>query len=334
MKKIGLIFGSFLVLSFINFTFAGGGMVTDSKIVAPERVPPIQNSISYIFDETGAKNLLANKSLLLQVNCNALPVLKSLGFTENTSKTFSLGLQEGDFDYNFDFRNCGLWANRTNANYNYTKSLTEKQALDFAEKFMQDSYLKDKVFYKTGKPIILSKNNNGPYYPIAKEGSIQSSDASDISGIEIDNSDPQTIEPEYTSFSILYPYVLNGQEIYEQYGNKAGITLEVSADGVMSLNARLLLFKGILRNSEKLSSDDLIRIIKMGGNSPFRGQTQQVKFNKPERILVLFNLRRDNKNYLYFSSGIGLKSNVKPDQYAQQNYNIILSDYKIGNITQ
>jgi hypothetical protein len=42
-----------------------------------------------------------------------------------------------------------LWANRTNANYNYTKSLTEKQALDFAEKFMQDSYLKDKVFYKT-----------------------------------------------------------------------------------------------------------------------------------------------------------------------------------------
>jgi hypothetical protein len=51
-------------------------------------------------------------------------------------------------------------------------------------------------------------------------------------------------------------------------------------------------------------------------------------------VLVLFNLRRDNKTYLYLSSGIGLKSGIKPDQRAQQPYTMVLSDYKIGNTVQ
>ena len=41
----------------------------------------------------------------------------------------------------------------------------------------------------------------------------------------------------------MYPYLINGQEVWEQYGTRAGIQLEVTADGVMSANARLLLFK-------------------------------------------------------------------------------------------
>ncbi|MEI6774151.1 MAG: hypothetical protein WCL18_05110 [bacterium] len=62
--------------------------------------------------------------------------------------------------------------------------------------------------------------------------------------------------------------------------------------------------------------------------------TIPVQLTSVQKVLVLFNLRRDNKTYLYISSGIGLKSDVKSDQRAQQPYTMILSDYKIGNTAQ
>jgi hypothetical protein len=97
------------------------------------------------------------------------------------------------------------------------------------------------VYYQIGKAYVLYKNSNGPMYPMMKESSVGSAVASDI---EIDTDDTGgDIAPEYTSFSILYPYLINGQEVRDQYGNRVGIQLEVSADGVMSVNARLLLFK-------------------------------------------------------------------------------------------
>jgi hypothetical protein len=231
-------------------------------------------------------------------------------------------------------KNCSLRGNKVNNNYAYTRSLTEKQALEHAERFMQTSYLKDKVFAQLGKPFVMWRNSNGPIYPMMKEGA--QAGTVDVSGIEIDPNDTaEDIVPEYTSFSIMYPYLISGQEVWEQYGNRAGITLEVSADGVMSVNARLLPFKGAKRNSEKVSADDAVRMLKNGGNSAFYNQTSTpVKFAEPQKVLVLFNLRRDNKSYLYISSGIGLKSAVKVGQYAQQPYTMILSDYKIGNTAQ
>jgi len=332
MKKILL-----LILSVFAFgcTFAAGTTTvsSDPKIANPERVPPIQTTVQYSFDETGVKNLATQKNTLLQINCNGLAVLQSLGFWTSATKIFSVGLQEGDYEYTFDVRNCSLRGNKVNTNYNYTKSLTEKEALAFADAFMKTSYLKDKVFNQVGAPIIVYRNSNGPYYPLMKADGTSSS--MNLSGIEIDDSNTEDIYPEYTSFSIMYPYMINGQEIWEQYGNRAGIQLEVSSDGVMSINARLLPFKAAKRNSEKLSGDDAVRIIKNGWNSPFYGQTPTtIKFNAPEKVLVLFNLRRDNKTYLYLSSGIGLKSDVKVDQQAQQSYTMILSDYKIGNTAQ
>ncbi|MEI7919569.1 MAG: hypothetical protein WCH65_05210 [bacterium] len=84
-----------------------------------------------------------------------------------------------------------------------------------------------------------------------------------------------------------------------------------------------------------MSGDDAVRILKNGGNSPFYNQTATpIKFAEPQKLLVLFSLWRDNKNYMYLSSGIGLKSDVKTDQYAQQQYTMVLSDYKIGNNAQ
>ena len=129
-------------------------------------------------------------------------------------------------------------------------------------------------------------------------------------------------------------YLINGQEVWEQYGSRVWLTLEVTADGVMSLNARLLPFKAAKRNSEKVWSTDAVRILKNWGNSPFYGNPTTVKFTAPQKVLVLFNLWRDNKNYLYLSSWIGLHSALKVDQRAQQPYSMILSDYKIGNNAQ
>jgi hypothetical protein len=62
----------------------------------------------------------------------------------------------------------------------------------------------------------------------------------------------------------MFPFSLNGKTIYNQYGNPAGITLEINADGVNSVNAQLLPFKGALRTSDKMGSGDIISFIKRG----------------------------------------------------------------------
>jgi len=334
MKKILFCLFSF---SIFGFAFAAAwtiNVATDDKVADVERVPPIQTSVQYTFSESGVKNLVTQKNALLQLNCNGTALLQSLWFGASTRKLFSVGIEESWYEYTFDVKNCSLRGNKVDANYAYNKTLTEKEALAFAEAFMKDWFLKDKVFYKLGKAFVLYKNSNGPMYPMIKDST--SNDSNDLSDIEIDTNDAGAdIVPEYTSFSIMYPYVINGQEVREQYGSRVGMTLEISADGVMSMNARLLPFKAAKRNSEKLSGDDAVRILKNGWNSPFYAQTTTpIQFAAPQKVLVLFNLRRDNKTYLYLSSGIGLKSDVKQDQRAQQPYTMILSDYKIGNNAQ
>jgi len=327
MRILLLFFVSF---AFLGFTFAWWETTIS---VDTKMMPPIENTSSqYSFDKAGVKNLVSQKSLLLQLKCNGLAILQSLGFWSAANKIFTVWLSEGDYEYTFDVRNCSLRANKVSANYNSTKSITEKEALVFADAFMKTSYIKDKIFNQVGKPIIVYKNSNGPYYPLMKADNLSSS--ATLPGIEIDEDDVEDIYPEYTSYSIMYPYVINGQEVWEQYGNRAGIQLEVSSDGVMSVNARLLPFKAIRRNSEKVSGDDAVRIFENGGNSPLYGQTKEVIFKKSEKILVMFNVWRDNKTYIYLSSWIGLKSDVKVDQRAQQPYTMILSDYKIGNNAQ
>ncbi len=330
---------SVIALGCINATLAGGGTITvgssDGKLVSSDYMPPISTAVNYVFDATGVKNLITQKNTLYQVNCNAAAILKSLGFGSASSSIFSLWLQNGNFEYNFDFKNCALQGTRVDANYNYTKSLNDDQALAFAATFMQNTFLKDKAFYKFGKPFILYRNSNGPIYPLMKWGAtpVNVTAASDI---EIDPTDTGgNVVPEYTSYTIMYPYLIDGQEVWQQYGTRAGMTLDVSADGVISVSAMLLPFKWATRTSAKLSGDDAIRILSNWGNSPFYAQTNTpIKFAAPQKVWVLFTLWKDNKSYLYLSSGIGLKSNAILDQYAQQPYTMILSDYKIGNIAQ
>jgi len=303
-----------------------------TKLDANRVMPPVDNGQkTYTFDQDATKKIAEAKSSLIKVNCDGLQVLKDLGFTQNTSNMFSIGVSDAGFDYNFDLRNCTLWGSKTNQQF-AGKSLTEAQAIATAKAFMWSKYLTQKIFSKYGAPIIIAKNNNGPRPVMYKElNSSMASDAIDLSGIDIDPTDTGDVNPEYVSFSILFPYVLNGKAIYNNYGNRAGITLEVSSEGVTSINAQLLPFKWATRNADKMTADDFSSYIKKGGNNQYRGTETKVNLGTPEQILVLFTLRRNNVTETYLSSGIKFTTSLKPDQRTQQPYEMTLSDYKIGN---
>ena len=239
---------------------------------------------------------------------------------------FSVGLEEGDFDYTFDMRNCSMRGNKKNSTWS-NKAVTEKDALAKAKEFMKKSFFKDKVYAKYGDPIVTNKNGNGGIMPYRLESSKVKMD----SDIEIDTNDTGVLEAEFTSFSILFPYIINDKPVYNTYGNKAGISLEVTADGVTSVNAQLLPFKGAVRSSEKLTNEDIVSFIKRGGNNQYRGNQAEIELQAPERVNVLFNVWRNNVNEMYLSSGIRLGSKVKVDQRNSQTYEMIISDYKIGN---
>lgn len=340
MKKfIGIT--SMIVVSALIWSYvaAGGAMsqavTTDAKMIAPDRVQSPQITVNYIIDEEATKKALSQNTSLLQVTCNTQAVLRALWFTQNTSKMLSIGLQEGEYEYTFDFRNCSLYGNKKDANRSNQKSVTEQKALEFANAFIKSAYLKDKVYSQLGKPMIVWRNSGGmgmPYIKWAERVNAMTNQSPELTGIDIDDTDPISVEREYTTFSILFPYMINGILVYNQYGNQAGITVEINSDGVMSFNAQLLLFRGARRTSEKVEAESVIKYIKNGGNSPFYGQAKEIVFAKPQRVFVLFDLWRNNQNERYISSGIRFASDVRLDQWQQQNYNMILSDYKIGNM--
>ncbi len=290
-----------------------------------DRVPPYQGNKTYKFDEKAINNLNFKDSSLIKINCDTATVLKALGFAGNT-KMFSVGLEEGTFDYTFDMRNCSMRGNKRNYVWS-NKAITEKDALAKAKSFMGSSFFNGKIYEKVGEPIVMYRNTNGGVMPYR----IEKSDMKTSSDIEIDPNDTGILEPEFVSFSILFPYVVNGKAVYNAYGNKAGITLEVNADGVSNVNAQLLPFKGANRASEKLTAEDMVSFIKRGGNNPFRGNQAEIDLQAPERVNVLFSVWRNNINEMYLSSGIRLGSKVKIDQRNPQPYEMIISDYKIGN---
>lgn len=332
MKKNRLLWvGTFiLALSCFNVVFAGWSTTTtNTEKTSVDRVPPISETKKYIFDETATKTLLKEKSSLLKVSCDKLTVLKKLGFAEQLSKIFSIGVTEGKYEFTYDLKNCSMYGYRVNYNY-WSSTLTEAEALKIAKDFMATAGIKDKIFDKIGDPIVTYKNGNQPYplYRWTMEDKANS-DVNDIEIIEDDEDD--NVDKEYTSFSILFPFTLNGKPIYNQYGGRAGVTMEVYKDGVVNINVQLLPFKGIIKNSTKMAADDVINFVKNGGNSPFRWQATDIKLDKPERIFMLFSMWRNNTSEMYLSSGIRFGSAIKADQWQQLPYEMIISDYKIGN---
>lgn len=332
-----------IVYAAVLATMCGLGSSFASDVVAVEEpkmaadamyVDPYYGQSTYTFDEAATKKLVEEKWALLQLKCNPKAAISAMGLTNISDKLLSVGLSDGNFEYNFDFRNCSLWANNPNTAWDYSKSIKETDAIAKAKEFVQNGFLKGKIYDKLGEAKVLYRNSNQPmpYYDM-QAGVRNESDAVDYSDIVIvdDPSSDEVIEKEYYSFSIIFPYLVNGKQIYNQWGGPAGLTVEVSANGVMSANVQLLPFVAIKKESEKLTADEAVAYVKRGGNNPFYGVAQEVKLDAPKRAFVLFNLWRNNKSELYLSSGIRFGSSIKPDMWAQQPYEMVISDYKIGN---
>lgn len=333
-----------LALALTAAMTTAGAFAADADYVEPVANPVATDGMyvdpyyggqsTYKFDEAATKTMIESKSALLQLKCNPKASIAAMGLTNISDKLLSVGLADGKFEYNFDFRNCSLWASNPEAMQDYTKSITESDALAKAREFVQNGFLKGKIYDKLGAAKVLYRNSNQPmpYYDMRSGVKNQSDDVdySDIVIIE-DSGSNENIEREYYSFSIVFPYLVNGKTIYNQYGGPAGVTVEVSANGVMSANVQLLPFVAIKKESDKMSGDEAVAYVKRGGSNPFYGAAQEVKLDAPQRAFVLFNLWRNNKSELYLSSGIRFGSSLKVDQWAQQPYEMIISDYKIGN---
>ena len=75
-----------------------------------------------------------------------------------------------------------------------------------------------------------------------------------------------------------------------------------------------------------------MKLIDNGGNNPYYGAEQTVTLEKPERVLVYFNYYVPNApQRTLISDGIRLGSQMKQDQWNPLPYEMILSDFVIGN---
>lgn len=295
---------------------------------------PYYGTVQYVFDEEATKKVFESKNILAQVKCNPSKVIAAHNITTtDPDSIFSLGVTDTKFDYTFDLRNCSLYGYKTNAVYGNAQTLTEAQALQIANEFMKQDSIKNKTYNKFGKPVILYRNGGGYPMPVplaARNDGTMSMPV--IDDVEVINDNAPAVERTYYSMSIVFPYVINGMMIYNQYGQPAGVTIEVYPEGVMSFNTQLLPFKLALRTSDKMSSENMIQYIKNGGMSPYYGgTTEKIELSKPEKVLVLFSVRNGSTPTLYLSSGIKFGSNTQVDMYNAQTYTMVVSDYKIGN---
>jgi hypothetical protein len=216
---------------------------------------------NYSFDEQTVVSLLAQRSTLLKVNCNISAVLKGLGLGSSKVTITSIGLDENDMSYSFDFTNCSLRGNKKDVQWS-NKDITEDRGMMTAKSFLKSSKLKNRVFNPLGDPMIIAKNTNGGITPMYRTNMMMNKGATatedNYPEIEIDENDTGNVDLTYTSFSILFPYKVNGKFVYTTQGVPAGVTVEVNANGVTSVNANLLPFKGAVRTSEKMGSGDLL----------------------------------------------------------------------------
>lgn len=100
---------------------------------------------TYSFDQQAAINLLTQKSTLLKINCNSAAVLKNLGLGSSKSTITSIGLDENDMSYSFDFTNCSLRGNKKDVQWS-NKDITEDRGMMTAKNFLKSSKLKNRVF--------------------------------------------------------------------------------------------------------------------------------------------------------------------------------------------
>ncbi|MBP7007667.1 hypothetical protein KBB05_02890 [Patescibacteria group bacterium] len=96
-----------------------------------------------------------NKPSIMKVKCDGKAILKSLGIT--SAKIVSVGVQEGDFIYNYDFNSCSFWANRS-IYLQPTDAISDADAIKTAKDFLAKSSALNYFKKYLGEPIIINRN--------------------------------------------------------------------------------------------------------------------------------------------------------------------------------
>jgi hypothetical protein len=130
--------------------------VTDETIwVDPDY--PAGGNITYNLDAVKLKDYVTNnKPSIMKVKCDGKEILKTLGIVN--AKVVSVGIQEGDFTYNYDFNNCSFWANRM-VRLPPTDSIADADAIKMAKDFVAKSEALSYFRKLVGEPIITYRNN-------------------------------------------------------------------------------------------------------------------------------------------------------------------------------
>lgn len=292
------------------------------------------NGVKYEYDADAVKTIHDQKSSLIEVICQSEDVFKNLGINSNSIKINNIGFSKNDLDITVDAKNCSFYANRTNRSQT-NNGTTDEKAIAAAKKFADEVFGAQGIVALPafGKAEITRRDNGGMMYPMVKEAAATDG----LAGVEMlpSSGTDEHIDVKYNTINILLPYEIGGTPVYSNYGGgKLGVTITVDGNGISNVSVPLLAFKGIAKTAEKNTLAGLKNFIAQWGNNPYRGAANTtVKLNKPERVLVYFNYYPPmwwvQRNFL--SDGIRLGSNMRVDQYQQMNYEMVLSDFVIGN---
>ena len=341
MKKTlsWIVVSSFLISSGV---FAGLEQIPSVMDTNVEKIAmPYYGStnVKYQYDEKALKSIYDKNSSLIEVACQSEEVFKNLWVNAGSIKINNIWFSKNDLDITVDAKNCSFYAGRS-VWTQPAQGTTDEKALSAAQKFVDDVFW-DKWIVSVPtlwKPIITMRDNGGmyPMPMMVKESEIKTDSA--LSSITlVDWEKDEKINVQYNSITIVYPYVVGGTPIYTNYGwGKMWISITIDGNGVSYANVPLLAFKWISKTAEKNTFEWLKKFISQWGNNPYYGSNgaeATIKFDSPERVLVYFNYYNPNggvqRNFI--SDGIRLWSNMRQDQWSQQNYEMIISDFVIGN---
>lgn len=312
--------------------------VSSDASVEKIAVPYYGNTaVKYNYDEKALKTAYDKKSSLIEIVCQSEDIFKNLWVQASSLKINNIGFAKNDLDINVDAKNCSFYANRS-VRSQVNEWTNDKKALAASEEFVQS------VFWDKGivsvpvlwKPIITWRDSGWNVYPMLKEATVSDTGLAWVTLIQWDK-DNEKIEVQYNSITILYPYMIWWVPVYANYGwGKMWVTITVDWKGVSSVSVPLLTFKGIAKTAEKVTFEWLKKFISQGWNNPYRwnnGSSATVQLDSPEKVLVYFDYYIPNasQSRKFLSDGIRLWSSIKQDQRAQQNYEMVISDFVIGN---
>ena len=284
-------------------------------------MPPVYGSDkTYVYDKEAVKKIMNEESNLVEVSCQSDDVLRALWLQKNTLALTTIGFTKENMDMNIDFKNCMLYAGRS-VWIAPSQWISDQKALSSAKTFVTTTLGANGIVKvpQLDKPYIAYRDNGGMMYPLA---------AAKEKGSSVEH-----LETLYNSVTIVYPYIVNGKALYSNYGGwKMWVSITVDSNGISSVHVPLLAFTSVPKTAEQVSDQAALTLIDNGGNNPYYGAEQTVTLEKPERVLVYFNYYVPNApQRTLISDGIRLGSQMKQDQWNPLPYEMILSDFVIGN---